>query len=105
MDSADPLNGWSWPDVKSARGAGSNDVYGKLYFHVFDIVSSVYKRLRSLKVKFQVHSVDAKDLPTHVTGVQFDRIEVSYCAVYSFRQTPNPKPRKLSRIREAHDYF
>ncbi|KAF1812296.1 hypothetical protein P152DRAFT_487845 [Eremomyces bilateralis CBS 781.70] len=77
-DAADPTAGWSHKDVwNTSIGSVYNDVYGKLYFHVKDVLTSVHKRLRSLEVVFHLFQLDARELTDHLKVDTLARIEVS----------------------------
>jgi hypothetical protein len=76
-DSADPLAGWSFPDVLSVpSGPIANDLYGKLYTYIQGRLTIFQRRLSSQSFAFAFTSIDAKDLPERSQG-RFSRIEVS----------------------------
>lgn len=75
--SADPLFGWNQTEVKTARGAPAHDAYGKLYFYVVDLLSSVHGKVQGLSVEFQLYGDNAENLPQRLGYAKFDRIEVS----------------------------
>lgn len=77
MDSADPLSGWEIADVLGTNiGNATNDLYGKLYAHVWETLLSFQHRLCSTGVNFELHCLDAKDLPNTLALESFARIEV-----------------------------
>lgn len=76
-DDADPLNGWSSKEVEdSSSGPAAADIYGKLFYHVRTVLRAFLLRLSGLQVSFQLFQVDASDLPNHLEGGFFSRIEV-----------------------------
>lgn len=76
-DFIDPLHRWDWKDVKAAHGANPNDVYGKLYCYLFDLICSVHKRVhQELRVDFQLIAATLEDLKLFFPSRLFDRIEV-----------------------------
>ena len=80
-DDAEPLHGWSLREVLEQRaGPASNDLYGKMYRHLHDLLSSFRRRLRtSHSCNFKLFHVDAKVLAGQLgDAVTFDRIEVQY---------------------------
>lgn len=79
-DSADPLDGWSLPEIlkQNARPA-SNDVYGKLYRHLPELLQSFHRSLSARPFSFRLLHMDASDLADHLRGEPgFDRIEVKH---------------------------
>jgi hypothetical protein len=78
MDSANPLAGWSYPDILSIpTGPMVNDLYGKLHTYVQERLAIFQKRLCSQPFVLVFTSIDAKDLPK-CCKAHFSRIEVSY---------------------------
>lgn len=77
MDSAEPLHGWSLQEVSRASGAAANDVLGKLYYSLLDLIRSVHGRLGHVNISFHLCNLDAAALPQHLDVMRFDRIEVS----------------------------
>jgi hypothetical protein len=78
MDSADPLDGWDLRDIlqnssTTSSGSATNDIYGRLFYQLRDLLSSF--------------NVDVNDLPEQLqlqprlghgeSNPQFARIEVS----------------------------
>ena len=97
-DSADPLHGWSLPEILEQRvGPTPNDLYGKLYRHLHDQLSSFRRFLRTSKsCTFKLLHMDAKALAGHLKDdVLFDRIEVlqSYMGDYRSNRPPSPQPK------------
>lgn len=75
-DSADPLAGWSYPDVISTpTGPATNDLYGKLHAYIGQRLTAFQQRLRSQSFKFVFTHVDATILSSRCQ-VRFSRIEV-----------------------------
>ncbi|KAK8917376.1 hypothetical protein VCV18_009840 [Metarhizium anisopliae] len=75
MDSAEPLHGWSLQEVSRASGAAANDVLGKLYYSLLDLIRSVHGRLGHVNISFHLCNLDAAALPQHLDVMRFDRIE------------------------------
>lgn len=76
-DNADPLNGWSLKEVEdTSSGPAAADIYGKLFYHVRTVLRAFLLRLVGLEVSFQLHQLDASDLPEKLGEVCFSRIEV-----------------------------
>lgn len=82
-DSAEPLDGWDVTDVLNAdTGPATNDVYGKLFYYVTDLLSSFKRRTASLSVRFEMSCNPAEELGNHLKADVFARIEVSNGAGY-----------------------
>jgi hypothetical protein len=78
-DNADPLSGWNLSEILKQRiGLATNDVYGKLYRHLHDQLSSFRRSLRtSNSCNFKLFHMDPGALVEHFkNAVTFDRIEV-----------------------------
>jgi len=78
-DNADPLHGWSLPEVLEGKaGPASNDIYVKLYQHLYDQLSAFRRNLRTIKsCSFKLYNMDANALTRHFgDAIEFDRIEV-----------------------------
>jgi hypothetical protein len=78
-DNADPLLGWSLPEIlKQSVGPTSNDIYGKLYSHLHDQLSSIRSNLHASNgCDFQLYNMDAAVLAQKIDeAIAFDRIEV-----------------------------
>lgn len=83
MDSADPLEGWSFEEFLSSPSPARNDIYGSLYFYLQEQFRTFCQRLGNLQVHFQLFKLDAIDLPRVLKGRgvgerYFDRIEVQH---------------------------
>lgn len=77
MDSADPLDGWNLRQIfQISCGPASNDIYGKLFHHLQDLLSSFATQVISRKVSFELFNMDVNDLPKQLGSRQFARIEV-----------------------------
>ncbi|KAF7762529.1 hypothetical protein Agabi119p4_9122 [Agaricus bisporus var. burnettii] len=90
-DYADPLSGWNPDEVikaGKAHGAQAEDIYGCLYFFLLDELSSFARRLRQLRITFNIYNLTASDLSLAIrhnsfwsegipASIRFDRIEVS----------------------------
>ncbi|CAK4027567.1 Hypothetical predicted protein [Lecanosticta acicola] len=80
-DSSDPMEGWHYPDVvKVDCGPATNDLYGKLYYHVKHVLTSFRSRLAAPGCKFHMLNMNAAELPQHLAGKDFARIETSNIA-------------------------
>jgi hypothetical protein len=76
-DNADPLDGWSLKEVEdSSSGPAVADIYGKLFYHVRAVLRAFLLRLSGLQVSFRLFQGDTSDLPNHLEGGFFSRIEV-----------------------------
>jgi hypothetical protein len=76
-DNADPLDGWSLKEVEdSSSGPAAADIYGKLFYYIRAVLRTFLLRLSGLQVSFQLFHMDASDLPDHLEGGSFSRIEV-----------------------------
>ncbi|KAK5133101.1 hypothetical protein LTR08_008211 [Meristemomyces frigidus] len=77
-DAADPLDGWALGDIlKVNTGPAANDIYGKLFLHVRELVSSFHRRIESLNVSFELSNCAAEDLSNQLSEGSFARVEVS----------------------------
>lgn len=76
-DCADPLGGWNASTVHSTSvGNLTIDIYGKLYFHVKDVLSAFREQMETLDVSFTLFQMDAAVLKDHLSLGTFTRIEV-----------------------------
>lgn len=77
MDSADPFDGWDLRYVlQNSYGSAANDMYGKLFNHLRDLLSSFARQAASRKIAFELFNEDVNDLPRQLGSRQFARIEV-----------------------------
>ncbi|KAL7939876.1 glycosyl hydrolase family 76 domain-containing protein [Trichoderma chlorosporum] len=77
-DCADPLQGWSLKDVEDcSSGPATADIYGKLFNHIRAVLREFMIRLAGSQVSFKLLCVRLCELPIHLEGGSFDRIEVS----------------------------
>lgn len=73
----DPLRGFHYSETVGVdSGPASNDVYGKLFCHLQDLLQTFRARLSTIKRKFLMLNMDATELPEHLSGEGFARIEV-----------------------------
>ncbi|KAI0967379.1 hypothetical protein F4678DRAFT_483231 [Xylaria arbuscula] len=77
---SDPLESWSVEDVAKNELAPKNDIYGKLFYYVRDMVEKFIVRLKSADIDMEVHHCDANTLRTELAGQQFDSIHTSSLA-------------------------
>lgn len=78
-DSSDPLGGWNYSDILSVdSGPASNDVYGKLFYHLQDLLAAFRLCLSNQGCKFHMLNANAAELPKHLAGKYFARIEVRF---------------------------
>lgn len=78
LDNADPLYGWSLPEVLAqSAGLAFNDVYGKPFCLLRDQLSLFRHNLHaSDSCSFKLFNMDARTLTQHLgSAVAFDRIE------------------------------
>ena len=96
-DSADPLDGWSLPTIlKQNAGPASNDVYGKLYRHLSDLLRSFLHSLAARPSAFHFLHTDANDLADHLRDESgFDRIEVKHYKPAARQPCPRHLPSSL----------
>lgn len=91
-DFASPLHGWDWNDVKTAPGARIDDLYGKLYFYLIDLISAVHTRInKEIRVDFHVNSIYKAFATGWPEPLLYDRIEVRramFCSLGLFVQKP-----------------
>jgi hypothetical protein len=77
MDSADPLDGWNLSHIlQTSYGPAINDVYGRFFIYLRDLLSSFIRQMMSRRIAFELVNVDANDLPRQLGSRQFARIEV-----------------------------
>lgn len=77
MDSADPLGGWDFAEVLEAdTGNAAYDLYGKLFVHVSSFLLSFKRRLSKTGASFEMHKLNATELPKTLGSTRFARIEV-----------------------------
>ncbi|KAI3326332.1 hypothetical protein HD806DRAFT_552587 [Xylariaceae sp. AK1471] len=77
---SDPIEGWPIDEVLKNELSPKNDIYGKLFYYVRDMLEKFIIRLKSLKIDIEVHCCEAEKLATRLTGLQFDRIHTSNLA-------------------------
>ncbi|KAI0812059.1 hypothetical protein GGR55DRAFT_677657 [Xylaria sp. FL0064] len=77
---SDPLEGWPLAEVRKNELAPKNDIYGKLFYFVRDLVEKFIVRLKSIKIDIEIHVCHAEELKTKLNGRQFDRIHASNLA-------------------------
>lgn len=73
---SDPIEGWPIDEVLKNELSPKNDIYGKLFYYIRDILEKFIIRLKSLKIDIEVHCCEAEKLAPRLTGQQFDRIDV-----------------------------
>ena len=76
-DQADPLTGWPIWEVRKRPCIASQDIYGKLFEYLKDVMSNFLERLSIGNVDFELYRMDAEELSHHLTANSYDRIEVS----------------------------
>ena len=62
MDSADPLEGWSLPEIFSTNALATKDIYGKMARHVRNLLISFRRKLLSSKIEFDLLNMGARQL-------------------------------------------
>ncbi|KAI1095425.1 hypothetical protein F5B19DRAFT_481800 [Rostrohypoxylon terebratum] len=75
-DQADPLGSWPMGEVKDTPSPVSQDLYGRLYFYLRNILYSFIHRLATAKVHFELSSHDVKEKMLF-RDMKYDRIEAS----------------------------
>lgn len=75
-DTSDPLSSWPIFDVIRTRSVAQEDLYGKLFLYLREVFTVFIRRLRTLAVTFELHCVDAIELPRSLKENEYDRIEV-----------------------------
>ncbi|XDG03004.1 hypothetical protein ABKA04_002619 [Annulohypoxylon sp. FPYF3050] len=75
-DQADPLGGWPMGEVKETPSPASQDLYGRLFFYLRNVLCGFIRKVATGKIHFELSSYDVKELrPSH--NGKYDRIEVS----------------------------
>ncbi|KAI0528328.1 hypothetical protein F5B22DRAFT_641299 [Xylaria bambusicola] len=74
---SDPLRCWGLEDVSKNELAPKNDIYGKLFYYVRDMLEKFIIRLKSIKIDIEVHCCEPEVLQSRLAGQQFDRIHAS----------------------------
>ena len=77
LDSAEPLAGWDFAELlETDIGNAAYDLYGKLFVHVGSLLLSFKHRLSDTGVSFEMHNLNATELPKTLGSTRFARIEV-----------------------------
>jgi hypothetical protein len=77
MDSADPFNGWGSDHVIGCSyGSAVNDIYGRLFNYLRQLLTSFIKQTNTRKVALELYNMDVIDLPKYLNSKRFARIEV-----------------------------
>jgi hypothetical protein len=87
-DSCDPLQSWNINEVLQSgkkHGVAPNDIYGALYFHLKDELTSFSRRMDHFNIEISVTCLDAMKLEDNIQHLGFptflkpgfDRIETS----------------------------
>ncbi|KAJ5540860.1 hypothetical protein N7494_005936 [Penicillium frequentans] len=77
----EPVRGWSPQVVDEIRNGGAeNDIYGKLFFHLRQLLSNSLSRMSTMKNTIQILHMAPLDLPHQLNGTTFDRIDTSWLA-------------------------
>ena len=75
--SDDPLEGWRQEDVENtSSGPATADIYGKMHYHVRNVLGSFIRRISCTPVSLSLFHMDACALPGHLQKASFSRIEV-----------------------------
>ncbi|KAK4963528.1 hypothetical protein LTR10_001157 [Elasticomyces elasticus] len=75
------LCGWDWAEVLAADGGlATNDIYGKLFTYVKDVLGKFWDTLRSRTIDFKLINVDALTIGQYFPQNKFARIETSNIA-------------------------
>lgn len=76
-DQADPSAGWLTLDVNKTSSPAPEDWYGKLFFFLHKMFTKFLARLKKIRVDFDIHNVNVKELPRNLERGIYSRIEVS----------------------------
>ncbi|KAI1811449.1 hypothetical protein GGS20DRAFT_562966 [Poronia punctata] len=76
-DKADPMDGWSIDEVSRTPHIASEDRYGRLFNYLRKVFEKFLRRLVTGNLHFQLHNVDARELPKHLVAEKYARIDVS----------------------------
>jgi hypothetical protein len=86
---ASPFAGWSLQEVMAqSSGAATNDIGGKLFYHIRRHLSLFHGRINSAPTAFRFLHLDATELSSHLDSEHFDRIEVSNISDMQHLGTP-----------------
>jgi hypothetical protein len=75
-DKADPSNGWPVLDVQQASSPALRDWYGKLFIYLYGVFQRFLERLKTIRIRLDLHRVDVNELPQHLEFDKYSRIEV-----------------------------
>jgi hypothetical protein len=75
-DKVNPLDGWSFGDVIKTPSRATHDLYGKLFAYLHAEFSKFLGRLTTVKIDFELYSLDVFELPPHLQQNTYNRIEV-----------------------------
>ncbi|PYH42140.1 uncharacterized protein BP01DRAFT_405627 [Aspergillus saccharolyticus JOP 1030-1] len=87
-DNADPMQGWSLEKVlDTSSGAATADYYGKLYFHLRELLGAFLDRTAGAQISFQICNLDSTRLCSLLRHHSFSRIDISNTPDMSWRGT------------------
>ncbi|UKZ48554.1 hypothetical protein TrVGV298_002779 [Trichoderma virens] len=76
-DQADPLGGWNIFLSQRTPWVAFNDVYGKLYSFLTDVIGSFLYSLGKNRIALSLFNVDIKELSQHLCNRRYDRIKIA----------------------------
>ncbi|PGH26457.1 hypothetical protein AJ80_01770 [Polytolypa hystricis UAMH7299] len=76
-DKADPLAGWPIWQVHCTSVLAREDLYGKLFVYLCEVLERFQQRLVTTRVDFEIYNVDVKELPKLLERGKYSRIEVA----------------------------
>lgn len=76
LDDACPLQGWDYNEYIKFAPEATNDVMGSFFYFLRDTFLQFCKRIEDVDVQFRLFNVDARELPSYLSGTRFDCIEV-----------------------------
>ncbi|KAI0884685.1 uncharacterized protein GGS22DRAFT_188894 [Annulohypoxylon maeteangense] len=86
-DQANPLGSWPIGEVRSTPCQASEDVYGRLYFYLRNVLSAFIRKVAAGKIYFELTDNDAKEL-RNLRHEKYDRIEASNISDMCWLGTP-----------------
>ncbi|USW53875.1 hypothetical protein Slin15195_G071940 [Septoria linicola] len=84
-DSTLPIDGYSREEVLAAgSSAVKNDLFGKLYIHLYGLFTKFRQRAKAFRLTFQMFNVAVDDLPVVLAEQHYDRIDASNVSESSY---------------------
>jgi hypothetical protein len=98
-DDADPLDRWSYDEYTKFAPIAKNDAYGAFFYYLRHMLLAFCKRIRSFAMSSELLAIDAVDLPTYLTRINFDRIEVCLESLESSSSSSSHKSQVIQYLR------